>query len=519
MSFGVAQSAHALSTGCTTLNSFGTSAFGTTFTPSVTLAAGEVVSFRVITGGPITWTSPSAVVTAIGQTATFTVATTGPVTFTATSPLAGTFFITCVGTSSPQALSQNIANAQTAVTNGQQALRTMSDWIGRTISSSFGSGSTGTAAAPGAKLTAHARLERLQREERDLAEERLSLAASRVPADLDLRLKAMRRDVAFARLTARLAPDRVAPDERAAGQYSQPTDPATGQAAQNTAVAPSLSLNSRDLADYCGGPEVCDGVDRRWNVWLEGRVIGATDSLAQSSALGFLGNAGADYKVLPWLAAGLTVGVENFQTKFGTLGLGSGSTGLTAAPYVGFKLDDNVFLSVFTGVTSLNYSTTPAVGVAAQFGSLRWFGGAALTGVWREGPWRFQPTLSGTYATERQNGYTDSSGTVVSALNVDYGRLSAGPEVGYVLWRSDAWSLEPFVLAKFNVDFTSSNVTALNGVSVTLRPGTLASGSAGGGVNLRFESGVNVRAEASYESIGVTGLDVWTGTLRGTLPF
>lgn len=101
-----------------------------------------------------------------------------------------------------------------------------------------------------------------------------------------------------------------------------------------------------------------------------------------------------------------------------------------------------------------------------------------------------------------------------------YGRVSAGPEIGYTFWQSEQrWSVEPFVMAHANIDFTSTNLTGLNGQSLLLRPGTQGSGTAGLAFDLRFPIGFSLRAQASYESIGVAGLDVWQGVLRGALSF
>lgn len=217
---------------------------------------------------------------------------------------------------------------------------------------------------------------------------------------------------------------------------------------------------------------------------------------------------------------GLSVGAETFETKFGTLGVRSGSVGVSAIPYVGIRLHDNIYASAFVGLTKINYNTNPGAGINAHFNGLRTLVGGALTGVWRDGPWRFQPTLSGTYGTETQEAYTDSASNAVASQTVSYGRVSAGPEVGYAFrFEEQGLSLEPFVLAKANLDMASSNAVSLNGQSVVLRPGTLGSGSVGGGFDLRFDSGYYMRIQASYDSIGVSGLDVWSGVIRGGLRF
>ena len=223
---------------------------------------------------------------------------------------------------------------------------------------------------------------------------------------------------------------------------------------------------------------------------------------------------------MPWLAVGMSVGIEGFETKFGTAGVRSGTVGLSATPYVGVRLDDNIFVSAFAGITSINYTNNPAAAVTARFAALRILFGGSLTGVWRDGAWRFQPTLAGTYGSETQPAYQDSTGTNVNGQTVSYGRVSAGPEVGYTFYAPDKkWSAEPFVLAKAALDFASSNATTLNGQSVVLRPGTLGSGSLGGGFEMRFDTGLYIRLQGSYDSLGVSGLDVWSGLIRGGVTF
>lgn len=72
----------------------------------------------------------------------------------------------------------------------------------------------------------------------------------------------------------------------------------------------SASLGGRDGLEACNA-EQC-GAPENWNVWLNSRVLGAYDSLAQTNGSGFIGMAGGDYKVMPRLALGLSLGVEAF---------------------------------------------------------------------------------------------------------------------------------------------------------------------------------------------------------------
>jgi hypothetical protein len=462
---------------------------------------------------------------------------------------AASLSITCPAagpTSSPAStISQTISNAQAALINGAQTLQSYNDWVSKGVMGSFGltgnGSSTAARRARQSEPTATARLERLRTEERELRDE----LAEHKDGDtvLSLRLQATRTDLMYARLasalesrptlsTLRALPSSVPERERSSLTESQQARanisvPADGNIAEGPIggasrppqAAPAISLGTKDLNGFCD--EECDVLgSKKWNVWLEGRATGAVDSLAQSNALGFIGSAGGDYKLQPWLALGLSVGVETFETKFGTAGVRSGTLGFTAMPYVGFRLSDNVFASAFLGVSTIAYNTTPLSNVSARFNALRLMFGGALTGVWRDGPWRFQPSLYATYGNEAQDSYTDSAGTTVASQVLTYGRIGAGPEVGYTLRPSDAsWSVEPFVSIKGNLDFASSNSSVLNGQSVVLRPGTLGSGSTGLGVNVNLDNGVYLRAQGSYDSIGVLGLDVWSGLLRAGMTF
>ena len=372
---------------------------------------------------------------------------------------------------------QTINNANTAIQNGQQTLQNFSDWISRGVQTSFspsGNSTNSAAARRLAPLSARAKVLKLQQDEQALVED----MASRPDGGDELArgLAAVRRDLMYARATAeiasvstsgtsremksslvperertamteslqvrqRLAETRMTPAQESTQVYDGPV----GSAPASSRPAPSLSVGTRDLEEFCDSE--CQVVGKQWNVWLEGRAIGATDSLAQNSSLGFVGSTGVDYKVLPWLAVGLSVGAETFETRFGTQGVRSGSVGVSAIPYVGIRLHDNIYASAFVGLTKINYDTNPGAGINAHFNGLRTLVGGALTGVWRNGPWRFQPTLSGTYGTETQDAYTDSASNAVASQTVSYGRVSAGPEVATpsasrsraCLWSRSCW--------------------------------------------------------------------------------
>jgi outer membrane autotransporter protein len=184
------------------------------------------------------------------------------------------------------------------------------------------------------------------------------------------------------------------------------------------------------------------------------------------------------------------------------------------------RLHENVYAEGFVGLTKLNYNLTPAVAVSGAFDAWRIFLGGALSGVWHDGNWRFQPSILGAWGSETQNAYTDSAGTAVASQTITFGRIAAGPEIGYTFKdESRGWTFEPFVLLKGNIDFSSAPVYSIAGTPFVVRSGSQASGQLGGGLAMQLDDGFYLRVQASYDSLFVSGLDAWTGRLRAGKTF
>jgi len=484
-------------------------AFTRVFT--VTLNAGDTITLSDNTAVAVTDTLTVGSNTQTFSTpgsASFTVTTSGPYTVTASgnfSPIIGTVTLSCVaGTAS--SVQQQANNAQIAITNGLRTLQNYQEWVTKGLQGSFGmtrGGDTASTRIDPAIRQARVRVETLTRRERELTEE-IADASDTQRTDLEHERRDVQRQLAFAKVNAGVA---GAP----AYQVAAASD------GTKTAAPSSFSLDACDLAS-------CDPNDpqaRKWNAWAEGRVMGVTDSIARQSTLGFAGTAGVDYKFQPWLALGFSLGVENYETRFNLPGVRSGQTGVTVLPYFGVRLTDNIFAEGFVGLTKLYYNVTPGTNITGSFDSLRVFFGGALSGVWYDGNWRIQPSILAAWGSETQNAYTDSNNTFVPAQTITFGRIGAGPEIGYT-FKDDrrGWSFEPFGLAKLNVDFSSTPVYTFYGLTpVVARSGTQASGQLGGGIAMLLDEGFYLRLQASYDSIGVPGLDIWSGRIRAGKTF
>jgi hypothetical protein len=523
-----------------------------TFGPfTVTLNVGDVVVLSDATlfglTDSLTVGSNTSSFTMPGTTS-ITVTATGTYTVSATlgaSPVIGTATLSCRPaptdtTQTGSAQQQSANNAQIAVSNGLRTVQNYQEWVTKGILGSFGMTRGGDMASKPTtrEPTARDKAEALARKERELSEELASLPPGDQRAgDITDSLTRVRRSLAFARVTADLAaaegstrsiasaaqPDgnqrdefaiRSAPPTPGAGS-AQPYSQDAGSPPQ-IAAAPSLSLGACDVS-------ACDPNDRlsrTWNVWAEGRVASLNDWLAQTNTLGFAGAAGVDYKVMPWLALGMSVGVESYETRFGIPGVRTGTIGVSLVPYFGMRLHENIYAEGFVGLTKLTYNLNPAVSVNGGFDAWRVFLGGAVSGIWYEGNWRIQPSILGAWGSETQNAYTDSAGTAVGGQTITFGRIAAGPEIGYVYKdESRGWSFEPFVLVKGTIDFSSAPVYSIAGTPFIARSGAQAGGQIGGGLAMQLDDGFYLRLQASYDSIFVPGLDAWSGRIRAGKTF
>ena len=340
------------------------------------------------------------------------------------------------------------------------------------VQGSFGligsGGDGGGAEAPRPKKQLQAstparRLQELRREELSLREEQQERPDD--PA-LEQKLAAVRRDLTYLRITASIAPavdpadgrrpasslqERTALAEADQARQAMRAETApTTDGEKRPSVPTSFGFHSSDLIDLCASagdgdtaqfnPAV-EMLGRKWNVWMEGKLVGAWNRWPRPTRSASSAQPASTTSSSRGWRVGMSVGVETFETKFGFNSVRLGSVGLSAIPYVGFRLSDNVFASAFVGLTQITYNSNPQLGDTANFTALRVMFGGSLFGQWQYGDWRVRPILSGSYASESQNGYTNSLGNVVSGQTVTYGRVSAGPEVGYTFWGPErAWS-------------------------------------------------------------------------------
>ena len=365
-------------------------------------------------------------------------------------------------------------------------LQQTSDAIKLGVLQSFAAGTSPKTARAGTED----RVEKLTQEQADLTRELDELPPTDVDRrrDLTSRLTLSRRNLAFAgdemrSMKVRAGNDPAATDRPGDDRDRKPSDPSASMHLNAAALAVLLHRRVRSH-EYALERLDRRPADRRHRL------------AAQQSTFGFVGVGGVDYKLQPWLAVGVTLGTETFTDKLGTSGIRVAQNGFSVAPYVGVRLDPNVFLAGFAGFSHLNYNNTPLPAVSAQFEAWRFIAGGSLTGVWRYGPWRLQPSIDIGYGSENQaatpigrHGGAGPDRAIRPRVGRSRGRL---PHRG----ADRSWSVEPFVLARANLDFASNNNQVVVGQGALLR----GQGSGGAGIGMQIlGDGFNVRVDVTYD--------------------
>lgn len=267
-------------------------------------------------------------------------------------------------------------------------------------------------------------------------------------------------------------------------------------------------LNSRDTGRNAGA------IEKPFGIWAQGAYTNIDNSQVGASAEGDVYNlvAGFDYKPTERMVIGITGIYETIDLDTGTLG-GRGSLkedGFGIAPYLGYQLTDRWTASLSGGYSWLNYdSKRNNDTVSGSYDATRWFANASLSGVYASGNFRFLPMVGVLYLEEEQDGYTESTGTVVGSNTIKLGRLSAGGRVGYV-----AGNMMPYVKLIGEYDFEHPDAVAIGNGTFSNDDDT--GGQIGVGVDFFSTGPLSGTVEASYNSLGRTDLDVWSlmGRLR-----
>lgn len=256
-----------------------------------------------------------------------------------------------------------------------------------------------------------------------------------------------------------------------------------------------------------------------WNTWITGRwTFFDGDDSAFDGHIADLA-AGVDYRVAENLIVGVLggYGIANFDTMTAA-GKGSFSAdGLSGGAYLGWLAAPGVLLDAMAAYTGTDYDNR-AAGVTGVFDARRITLATNLKGRADLGALIAEPGIAFWWASEHQDGYTDSAGVAHGERMVTAGRLSAGPKFILPLASmstSTEKQLQVWFAALAEHDFSNQSAGS-----------TLALPDLGDGVSARIKAGFDAHLangakltlQAEFSGLGNDNYDAWGGMARLVIP-
>ena len=209
--------------------------------------------------------------------------------------------------------------------------------------------------------------------------------------------------------------------------------------------------------------------------WAGGSWSSVEDDNASTEFDGnvYSGMVGIDYRVTPKVVVGLSLGYEStdIDTVYNGFGGQDGNIdadGYTIAPYVGYKILDNVSANLTVGYSDLEYDTSrydPNTGnkITGTTDAQRYFVNASVQGDQMfQGNWHARGKVSVFYASEEKDAFTETESTGSTIANskqdTDFGQASLDAKVGYVFDK-----VETYGLVGLEYDFTKDEAPVAAG--------------------------------------------------------
>jgi len=258
-----------------------------------------------------------------------------------------------------------------------------------------------------------------------------------------------------------------------------------------------LELNHRGMAAAADG---------EWpmQVWVDANGGTSHNSLATGGYnLNSVGSQlGFQVEITPTVLIGVS---GSWQDTRGGLagGFSSKSTAFGVSPYAGWQFSEHWNVSLTAGEnwgdTKLNNSARRYTG---KYQTSQWNVQSGLNGSYVVDRVRLAPMLSMLYSQQDSRAFIDSTGARVPG---NRGYLARGTVGGSVSLPLTGW--EPYIRGGFEHDFTSATPNGDSG------------GIVGVGTTVTITDAVWLSFDAGYNSIGRTGLSLWSADARANVRF
>jgi hypothetical protein len=261
--------------------------------------------------------------------------------------------------------------------------------------------------------------------------------------------------------------------------------------------------------------------EREWNVWADLRGTGwdRTNNDGDFRGDQFNFTAGVGRKLTPNFLIGLVTGYENFRYNSTSLNGAFKGDGGTIGGYAAWRPASALRFDTTLAWSDINYNAASGV-ASGSFTGHRWLASGGVTDTYLLGHgFVFEPAAQLYALWENQGAYTDTAGTLQTARSFSVGRASTGGKLAYTWIVAGDAKLTPFAGLYADYRF-SSGIGSMQPIGVPIL--SIVDGWAArltSGVTLTTINGVKLSGIGELGGIGSGSYNVWSGQVRGSVPF
>ena len=191
--------------------------------------------------------------------------------------------------------------------------------------------------------------------------------------------------------------------------------------------------------------------------------------------------------------------------------------GWMVGPYFVNRLTDHLIVDGRVGWGQSNNEIRPDLTYTDKFDTERVLAKGQVTGDFFFDNWRINPALSLLYFKETQEAYTDSLGIYIPKQDINFGRLTFGPQFSKDFKYSKKMTITPSFTAKGIWNFDTAEVVGLaTGLAYDIE--TLRA-RIESGVTLSMTGGTRLSIKGFYDGLGVQTYESYGGSIRVYLVF
>lgn len=280
-----------------------------------------------------------------------------------------------------------------------------------------------------------------------------------------------------------------------------------GGAENNASSAAANNLADADTSQTIGSVNYwIKGIGARFgadNSSFSGRtldlLVGADKQISQNTIFGVLGGYGkADFSTV----------VNSNAGSFDAVGYHIGI-------YGGKKLSDTLMFDGMVAYTRSDYDNKSGA-VSGSFDASRITAAANFVGSIKQDNYKFMPTISFLYGFENQAAYTDSASVAHASRNIRTGRLSVGPKILFVAMPHNNGTVQPWVAAKWEYEFSNQSVAASTSLPDL---SDQSSARVSGGIDFKLQTNAKLSISADAGGFGSNEYRSFSGSVSFNVPF